>query len=437
MAPYRIIKTKDVEALRKEVSSLKLEVKGFYESDNSHNEFLKRIQQYFRDIKLPPVVPMDQDAVVRAYKTIAPVNGIVDFIADNVAEVLQYLELRRLKEDGTYDYFPDHPVMQTLRHPNDRQNLKRFGKEWAVNRLLHDCAWVYAPKTKGKDRFVDPKIGMYVMPSNRVAVKCGGLFKPFVSIVYRGPDDKPIDIKDQVFESFGPSLDPTDPFGTSKIVAAAIYLSVIDKGMRRQDVALDNGGPAAIISPKPDNNGILPDQADQVEKEFNDKTAVNKFKAMRIPIEVNQLGSTPVDLSILEGHKEAVTALCFVFHISPDLYYGQAKYENAKEAKKTIYEQQAIPLAEEFAADYLHYLGLDGQGFELKVNVDEIAVLRESPTEVLDRIEKMYGTINERRTANGYDPIDEDWANQPVIPMGVSLGYESYDISETGNEEDD
>ena len=137
-----------------------------------------------------------------------------------------------------------------------------------------------------------------------------------------------------------------------------------------------------------------------------------------------------MDLAILASHKEAVTALCFVFHIPVDLYYGQSKYENAKEAKKAIYEQQAIPLAEEFAQDLLTYCGLDKE-YELVVNKDEIPALQEKPTEVLDRITKMHGTLNELREANGFDPIDEPYADEPILPIGVQFGNETYDIDET------
>ena len=112
-----------------------------------------------------------------------------------------------------------------------------------------------------------------------------------------------------------------------------------------------------------------------------------------------------------------------------DLYYGQAKYENAKEAKKTIYEQQAIPLAEEFAADLLAYVKLDDE-YELVVNRDEVPALQEDPTEALDRLTKMHGSLNELRTANGYDPIEEPYADEPMIPLGVQFGNETYDIDE-------
>ena len=77
----------------------------------------------------------------------------------------------------------------------------------------------------------------------------------------------------------------------------------------------------------------------------------------------------------------------------------------------------------------LSYTGLDKE-FELVVNTDEIPAMQETPTEALDRITKMHGSLNELRTANGFDRIEEDYADQPLLPMGLQFGNEEYDINE-------
>jgi len=427
MAPF--ISKQNLAALKQAQTDL-VELKGYYDSENKDNEYFKLIQNAFKGLKLPALVPMGREEIKNAYETMAPVNGVIDYIADNVGDIMRYLELRQLMPDGTYKYVENHWLIDALRKPNDRYNLKRFGKAWAVNRLLFDDAFVYAPLLKGKDRRIDPKVGMHVLPGHKVEIQTGGLLQPLRGIKLINTPGGEIELDGKVFESFGYSLNEDDFFGTSKIVAAALYLHIMDKGMRREDKSLENGGPASIITPARDQNGILPADADSIEREFNGDKSFNKTKALRTAIEVHQLGNKPVDLDILASHKESITALCFVYHLPIDLYYGQSKYENAKEAKKAIYEQQAIPLAEEFASDLLNYTGLDQQGFELVVNRDEIDVLRETPTEILDRITKMHGSLNELRTANGYDPIDEPYADQPMIPLGISFGNEGYDITE-------
>ena len=181
--------------------------------------------------------------------------------------------------------------------------------------------------------------------------------------------------------------------------------------------------------------GVMPKDADSVEEKFNKKDNTGKTVAVRIPIEVHQLGNAPVDLNILESHKEAVTALCFVYKLPVDLYYGQSKYENAKEAKKTIYEQNAIPMANEFAEDLLRYTGLDKEGYELKVNTDNIDVLKEDSSDVLDNLAKMHATLNELREAYGYEPRPEPWADQPIFQMATMFGAETFDIDEEPGKE--
>lgn len=411
----------------KEYEGLKTEVKGFYDSQNELNEYLRAIDVHMKGRKLAPMTPMGRNAIRDSYANNAAVMGVVNYIAENVGEVARYLEL----QDKKGDYIENHWVLDLLRHPNDRFNLRRFATAWAVNKLLFGDAWVYAPSAVGKN--LGKVSEMYVIPSWRVETDSDGKLQPLKGIVMSGTSKGEINM-DDVFESFDYNLDDGSFFGTSKVVSAAIYLDVIDKGMRRESQSLDNGGVANLVTPKGDEAGVLPEHADDLESRFNSRRNVNKTLALRMPVEVHQLGNAPVDLSILDTHKEAVTALCFVFKVPVDLYYGQAKYENAKEAKKTIYEQNAIPLANEFAEDLITFLMKKDKslaGYRLTVNTDRIDVLKEKSTDVLNNLNLAYCTLNERREAIGYERIEEEYADKPIIPMGVQFGEGmEYDIDE-------
>ena len=414
MGTWKLIRTKEYDALQ-------TEIKGYFEQVEESNQYLAALQkQLANGLRLPNIVNIDREGIRRAYETSAPVMGVVNYIAENVGEVANYLELTRNGEA-----VEKHPVLDILRRPNDRFTLRKFLTAWAVNKLLFGDAWVYAPRKMGKDGGVN----LYVIPSQRVAVKNGNPL--FDGIELLGMASGTIINAENVFESFDYNLDDTSLFGTSKVAAAAYYLSVMEKGIQRQDKTLEEGGATHLITPKPDAIGsVMPKDRDEIEKLANGKGSIGKKLALQFPVEVHQLGSTPVDLSILESHKEAVTALCFVFRLPVDLYYGQAKYENAKEAKKTVYEQNAIPLANEFAEDLLHYLQLDKEGYQLKVNTDHIDVLKDSTSEVLDNLGKMHASLNEMREAYGYERIEEEWADKPILPLGVSFGNEFEDISE-------
>ena len=56
-------------------------IKGFYEGDNSQNDYLKRIAAQLNGIKLPSMASLNRDEIRRAYENIAPVNGVIDYIA--------------------------------------------------------------------------------------------------------------------------------------------------------------------------------------------------------------------------------------------------------------------------------------------------------------------------------------------------------------------
>lgn len=412
MATWKLIRTKEYDAL-------KAELKGFYDNDEAENIYLDTLRRQMQGLRLPDLAAISREEIQRIYETSAPVMGVVNYIADNVGEVARYFELTKNGE-----YVEEHPVLAMLARPNDRFTLRKFATAWAVNKLLFGDAWVYAPLKVGKDG----GRSLYVIPSQRVVVKNGQPL--FEGIQLTGVSASRTITPQEVFESFDYNLDDSSFFGTSKVAAAAFYLSVMEKGIKRQDKTLEEGGATHLITPKPDATGtIMPKDAQAIEQIAN--KGMGKRKALPMPVEVHTLGSTPVDLSILESHKEAVTALCFVFRLPVDLYYGQSKYENAKEAKKTIYEQQAIPLANELAEDLMRFLGLDKEGYELKVNTDNIEVLKANTGEVLDNLGKMHATLNEMREAYGYERIEEEWADKPLLPMGLQFGNEyDYDISE-------
>lgn len=412
----------------KEINQLRDEIKGFYDSgNNAENLYLAALAGCTKGLELAPLTPISRAAIREAYETSAPVQGVVNYIARNVGEVMQYLLLTKKADDTPVE---KHWLVDLLARPNDRFTLRKFGTAWAVNKLLYGDAWIYAPKAVGKDRGMVRE--MYVVPSWRIGAQWGP-GAVLEGIRLQGlTGDRTIGFE-EMFESFDYNLDDQSMFGTSKLASAYMYLSMMQNGIRREDTALMNGGVTNIITPPQDRlTGVTrPSEGEALEREFNAQSNAGKTKVLRYPVNVQALGNAPVDLNILESHKEAVTALCFAYNIPVDLYYGQSKYENAKEAKKTIYEMNAVPMANEFAEDLLSYCGL-AKEFSLEVDTQRIDVLQEKPTDTLDALDKMNASVNEKREVMGYEPIAEPWADQPMIPIGVQFGNEgsAFDINE-------
>ena len=420
MFGYKTIREKDLKSLQVKIDGLEAELKGYYENAGEINEYFKAIAPLLHGTSIRDVfgVSVDRKGIRQCYLECAPAWGIINKIAKAVGEMFPYLELRRR---DTGDYVENHWLLDLLHKPNDRYNCARFGQAWAVNRLAYGDCFVYAPKKVGKDRGQGKE--MYIIPGDRVTIDKGGYSQPMKGITITGGGDNQTIVPANFFESFNYNPDDTSFFGVSPLLVAALYLSVIDRGMRRQDMTLKNGGPTSLITPKPDNLGVMPQTANTLTEELNSKEVKGQIKALRMAVDVHELGKSAVDLGILASHKEAITALCFIYDIPVDLYYGQSKYENAKEAKKALYESNAIPLANEFGADLLGHFGL-GKEFTLTVNTDMIDVLKDDAADVLDNLAKMHATLNELREAYGYERIEEDYADKPMLPISVMFGNE-------------
>lgn len=403
------------------------EEKGYF-SSNEQNEYFKQISTLaVQGLKLLEFDTVNREQLAKMYWTNAQVRGIVNLIASAVSELADYAELVD-KEDKVQN---KHHSIDLLEQPNDRENKRRFIKTWAINRLLTGDAFVYF------DGAVGTKFGqynsMYVMPSQEVDIIKGGLTKPIAGYKLKTePSLSPKLDEKNVMMSYEPNPKPNNYYGLSPLESAANYIQLLEAGLKRNNSSIVNGGAANIITPKPDNMGsVTPTMADNAEEALNGKTNFNKNKFLKVPLEVHSLGDKPTDLGILDTSKDAITALCFVYNIPIDMYFGQAKYDNTKEAKKSVYEQAAIPLFNEFLQDYSKFLKLEKEGLKWKLNTDKIEVLRENINDTLDAYTKMNASLNEKRELMGFPEIEEEYANKPMIPLGISFGEATFtDINE-------
>lgn len=420
----------EIKALQKELR----ELKGYYDQGiNADNKYLRQLMR--TQTNVIEFSTINRQGLFNAYCTNTAIFGIVDRIAKAVGELGRYIEL--VDEDG--NVIEQHPLLDVLKRPNDRMKRKTFLYAWATNYLVFGDAFIYAKKAIGKDR---GKIAeMYVMSGQDVNIEKGDTNNVIKGVFINSELHDTI-TPAEYFQSFIYNLDSTSTYGFSPLIAAAYDVQLLKSGKERLNTSLTNGGVSAIITPARDKDGfVVPQTADSVEDELNSKGNVNKNKFFRQAIEVHQLGNTPVDLSILDSSKESVTALCFAYGIPVDLYYGQSKYENAKEAKKSLYESAAIPLLEQFLEDFHYFAMVDRNGKVPKIdaeleklhfiiNTDKVDVLKENPTDMLNAYSLAGATLNEKRDLLGLAEIEEDYANEPMIPLGTQFGDVTYDFNE-------
>ena len=59
-----------------------------------------------------------------------------------------------------------------------------------------------------------------------------------------------------------------------------------------------------------------------------------------------------------------------------------------------------------------------------KDQFDMVIDMEMDPSDVLDNLDKMHATLNEKREAYGYEARPEPWADLPMIPMSTVFGGE-------------
>ena len=408
---------------KRENEALRAELKGFYDKENNENNKLLR-QMFPYNGEMMEFASFDRAKLLECYKTTDSVFGLINRIAKRVGELHKYIEL----VDKNEKEITKHWLLDRLAQPNDRYTLQNFLIGWVTQKLIYGDVFVYCDRSVGSKREIE---GMYLVPGNKVMIDKGGWKEPLKGIKLEGGSET-IKMED-VWQSFyfNPELD--EFFGFSPLTAAAASVQLIRNAKKRQNTSVSNGGVNNLITPKPDQMGLMPIDQSNLEKELNSEKNINKTKYLRNAIEVHKLGSTPIELGLLDSSKDSITALCFAYEFPIDLYYGQSKYENAREARKAEYESIAIPLLEDFLNDFMLYCKRqfnDLDGLKFIINRDKIDVLKLSPTEILTNLGLMGASLNEKREAYGYPPINEPYANEPMLPLGVQFGGNTYDINE-------
>lgn len=415
-------------SLKREVESLNAEIKGFYENEN--NEANKLLRQMFPyGGQMVEFSTFNRGALLECFKNTDSVYGLIDRIAKRVGELGKYIELVEAK---TEKEIQNHWLLGVLEQPNDRYNLQNFLTGAITQKLIYGDVFIYNEKFIGSKRGIK---AMYFAPGNKVLIEQGGWRQPMKGIKVEG--DNALMTMDEVWQSFFFNPDLESFYGFSPLTAAAASVQLIRNTRKRQNTAAVNGGVDTLITPKPDAMGLMPKDQANLEKELNSVSNIHKTKYLRTAIEVHKLGGTSVELGLLDNSRDSITALCFVYEFPIDLYYGQSKYENAREARKAEYESIAIPLLEAFLNDFMLYCNRqfeDTKGLKFIINRDKIDILKNSPTEILTNLGLMHASLNEKREAYGYPPINKPYANEPMLPLGVQFGEMVYDINENDTE---
>ena len=212
--------------------------------------------------------------------------------------------------------------------------------------------------------------------------------------------------------------------GQSPLLAGLKYLQLNDKGLEAWVKSVENEGAKGIISPNhaDPNLWLTPEQVASTEERVQEKLHGienrNKVVVSGMPLQFTQIGLSPNALSLIEALNHAKVNLCDLWGVPATLFDPNPTYQNQQTAAKRFVSDVVIPylkkedeafnrwLVEPFVRrdNKKYVIDTDTSTFEeLKMTLEEINAL------------SAYLTINEIRIMQGWDEIDNEYADEIFI----------------------
>ena len=213
-----------------------------------------------------------------------------------------------------------------------------------------------------------------------------------------------------------PDFDETDNwlFGQSAFRAARTSIQTLNESIEAGNWFIQNKGAQKILFNKNDMYDLSPEAQDQLKSKLRASGQGPKNNG-NIPIvdgadlSVLDVSSNAKDALVLEQQHQAALYICNVVNFPPQLLgLTQATYQNAKEAKKMLWENCIIPELDELKDGLNRWLAPQFGDVYIDYKVDHIDALQEDKLMRGKAIKEFAGmvTVNEARKMAGLPEME-------------------------------
>jgi HK97 family phage portal protein len=323
----------------------------------------------------------------------------------------------------------DNDLLQLLKRPNNYQSWREMMELFRIFYFVQGEAFLYRETAL----YSDIALSLHVAPANWMTPVFSDDPQNIIKgwkLKMHGGVKRTLDVED-VFH-----LKMTNPIftedgeqlrGLSPLVAGLKYLQLDDKSIETWIKSIENEGAKGIISPNTSNPDfwLQPEQVKLLDKEIDDRIVgvknKNKIVASSMPLQYTQIGLSPDALSVIQALEHSQINLCDLWGVPATLFDPNPTYQNQKEAGLQFVRNVIIPYLEKEEQklnEWLvkpfserdnknYYIDNDTSQFdELAISLDD----RQSLAKIL--------TINEMRIIEGYDTIDNPYADEVFIEPG-------------------
>lgn len=320
----------------------------------------------------------------------------------------------------------DHPILDLLKRPSPTQSGKALKQRHLSFHLLAGNGYLEAV---GPKNLQSPPKELWSLRPDRMKVIGGASGLPSAFRYSHMGSDKTWTVnqlngRSEILHTkeFNPL---SDWYGMSRVEAAAYGIDRHNAASGHNKALLDNGARpsgAMVFEPIKDVDGTFHAAPEptirKAEKELVERHggSDNAGKPMVLggAIKWLEMGINPRDMDFGEGKDDAARDICIAWGVPHVLLVkGSSTYNNLSEAKLEFYEDNVIPLLDDFLGELNVWLTPRfGDGLELKADLDSVSALEERRVSrrksVTDLLDKQVIDEEEAREMLGYGPRGDD-----------------------------
>ena len=318
----------------------------------------------------------------------------------------------------------EHPLLSLLARPNRGQAGADFREALAGYLMTAGNAYIEAVSVDGTVR------ELHLLRPDRMKVVPGSDGWPEAyeytvngrSLRFAIPPDGPAPVLH--LKLFHP-LD--DHYGFAPIEAAAVALDIHNAAGAWNKALLDNSArpSGALVYSAKDGGNLTSEQYERLKAEleagFTGARRAGRPLLLEGGLDWKAMSLSPKDMDFLEAKNAAAREIALAFGVPPMLLGipGDNTYANFKEANAAFWRSTVLPLTAKIASALGAWLApsfADGTGarssgsarLRLWFDADQVEALSADRAALWERVAKAdFLTVNEKRAAVGYQPIEE------------------------------
>ncbi|MFA5950565.1 MAG: phage portal protein, partial [Hyphomicrobium sp.] len=356
----------------------------------------------------PVWTPRDYQAFAReGFMQNAVVYRAVRMIAEAAASVPLLLY------EGDTDA-SEHPLLDLLARPSPDHTTTDFFEAWYGYLLVAGNAYVEAVALNGRLRELHAlrPDRMKVVPGPEGWPEAYEYTAQGVTIRF---DEEPVPRVRPILHVrlFHPV---NDHYGMSPIEAAAVAIDTHNTAAQWNKALLDNSArPSGALVYGGSDGRMTAEQFERLKSEleagFQGAAKAGRPLLLEGGLDWKPLSLSPKDMDFYEARNSAAREIALALGVPPMLLGipGDNTYSNYQEAQRALWRNTVLPLVNRTAKAFTSWLApAYGNTISLCPDLDQVEALTSEREALWARIDRVsFLTLNEKRQAVGYAPIDD------------------------------